>query len=90
MTARGRVVHITLLHVPDCPLVDGVRATVRNALTTTGIEAIVEEVKGPYASPTLLVDGGDVTGALSHDTTSCRLDLPTEAQVLTALQGARG
>jgi hypothetical protein len=89
MTARSPSVHITLLHVPDCPFVDAVRTTVRNALATTNIEAIIEEVEGPYASPTLLVNGHDVTGASSHDATSCRLNLPTEAQVLTALKGTK-
>jgi hypothetical protein len=89
MTTSAPVVQVTLLHVKDCPLVEAVRTTLHDALATTNIEAVIEEVEGPYASPTLLVDGQDVTGALSHDAMSCRLDLPTEAQVLTALKGAR-
>jgi hypothetical protein len=88
MTASVPPVRITLLHVPDCPLLDTARATLGQALVTANVEATIEEVEGPFASPTLLVDGRDVTGNRSANTASCRLDLPTEAQVLAALRAA--
>jgi hypothetical protein len=45
----------------------------------------VEDLEGPYPSPTLLIDGTDVTGKSSRDGPACRLDLPTEEQILAAL-----
>jgi hypothetical protein len=85
-------VSIQLLHVPGCPLVDGVRTTLRQALAKVQLHATatvtVEERVGDYPSPTLLIDGRDVTGR-PHDQLrrgACRLDLPTERQVLSALE----
>jgi hypothetical protein len=80
-----KALHIVLLQVPDCPLVDRLRITVSDALRRVRIEATIEEVVGAFASPTLLIDGADVTGASSFKTPACRLDLPTEEDVLVAL-----
>jgi hypothetical protein len=85
----GPVIHFQLLHVPDCPLVEQVRATLRRSLSKTNVGARIEEVEGPYPSPTLLVDGIDVTGRTPAPGPSCRLDLPTEDQVLAALTASR-
>lgn len=84
------MVQIQLLHVPDCPLVDQVRATLRSSLAKTSVEATIEEIEGPYPSPTLLIDGIDVTGRTPEAEASCRLDLPTEEQVLAALSRSNG
>jgi hypothetical protein len=78
-------ISIQILHVPDCPLVGRVRELVRQALDRTNIQAKVEERVGDYPSPTLLIDGRDVTGRPQGEGTACRLDLPTEQQVLAAL-----
>jgi len=78
-------VRIVVMHVPDCPLVEQVRATVDAALITAGIEATIEEIEGVFASPTLRIDGVAVNGGPFHDAPSCRLDLPTEEDVLVAL-----
>lgn len=78
-------VRIVILHVPDCPLVEQVRATVNAAVIAAGIEATIEEIEGAFASPTLLIDGVGVKGGPFHDVPSCRLDLPTEEDVLVAL-----
>jgi hypothetical protein len=51
---------IELVYVPACPLVDRVRAVVRECLEDAGIDAVVHEREGAYPSPTLLVDGADV------------------------------
>lgn len=81
----GPVVHVQLLHVPDCPLVEQVKATLRRSLSKTDVGARIEQVEGPYPSPTLLIGGIDVTGRTPAAGPSCRLDLPTEDQVLAAL-----
>lgn len=80
-------VHVRLEHVPECPLVDRVRAGLRQALDATGVIAAIEDVEGAYASPTLLIDGVDVvTGRpASGGEVQCRLDLPTYEQITTAL-----
>lgn len=77
---------IELWHVPDCPLVERVRTTLRRCLERAGTAATVREWEGPYPSPTLLIDGIDVaTGTAPVRDLCCRLDLPTEEQILAAL-----
>ncbi len=78
-------IRIQLLLVPDCPLADRVRQTVARALAQIGIQADLEECVGDYASPTLLIEGTDVTGRATDPTATCRLDLPTEQQIVRAL-----
>jgi len=48
----------------------------------------IEEQKGAYPSPTILVDGMDVMGRPEAVGASCRLDMPTRERVLAALQAA--
>ncbi|MEQ7005697.1 alkylmercury lyase [Actinopolymorpha sp. B17G11] len=79
-------VTIELWHVPDCPLIDGVRAVLSECLDHTGIDIPVQEHRGPYPSPTLVINGIDVaTGTAPSDNVCCRLDLPTHDQIHTAL-----
>lgn len=85
-----RVAHVQLLHVPDCPLVDRVRATLRSSLSKTDVQVTIEEIEGPYPSPTLLIDGTDPTGRTPAPGPSCRLDLPAEDEVLAALHASPG
>jgi hypothetical protein len=81
---------IELMYVPACPRVDQVRAMVRQCLEDAGITAFVREREGPYPSPTLLIDGADVTtGKPVTGTACCRLDLPTRGQIRAALNGTR-
>ncbi len=79
-------VTIELRYVPDCPLVGQVRATLRSALARAETVANVEERAGDYPSPTLVINGRDVTGHPLETHGCCRLDLPTESQILDALQ----
>jgi hypothetical protein len=89
-TSRASGLRVQLLHVAECPLVDGVRETVRQALARAGCDVRIEELEGDYPSPTLLVDGIDVvTGQPVAPHCACRLDSPTEEQVVVALCGAR-
>lgn len=80
---------VQLLSVPDCPLVKKVQAMVSKCLVQTQLNVDVEVIVGDYNSPTLLVDGFDVTGrpAAPEGQMSCRLDLPSEEQILAALHG---
>jgi hypothetical protein len=79
---------IELLHVPGCPLVDRVRATVEACLDEAGLTDVVHQREGSFASPTLLIDGTDVTGARAQTEACCRLDLPTREQILAALHAS--
>jgi hypothetical protein len=76
---------IQILHVPDCPNVETLQAIVQRSLTTLGMSATVDEIEGPYPSPTLVVNGVEVNPRPEAIEAACRLDLPTEAQILDAL-----
>lgn len=81
-------IDIQLWHVADCPLVDRVRATLQRCLAQRAMSTDVHEREGPCPSPTLLINDIDVvTGALPARDVCCRLDLPTEDQILAALSG---
>jgi pyridoxal biosynthesis lyase PdxS len=79
---------VELLLAPDCPNASAARAVLTAALHRLGLDLPVRERVGRFASPTILVDGVDVmtntTGAPSMQ--GCRLEMPTEARVLAALQ----
>jgi hypothetical protein len=86
---RDVPVRIQIQHVPDCARLGQARAIVDRALSETGVVATVEEIVGEYASPTILVNEVDVTGRTAGEVSaSCRLDLPTEAQMHAALTAA--
>jgi hypothetical protein len=78
-------IEIRILHVPDCPNVTALRALVQRCLVTLGLHATIEEVEGAYPSPTLLINGIDVHPQVGVAEASCRLDLPTEAEILDTL-----
>ena len=87
--ARPTPLKIQLLCVPDCPLVTKAQTTLNNALEKAPhIPTKVEQLVGDYSSPTILVEGYDVTGQPQQqkDRPACRLDLPTEEQILGALE----
>jgi hypothetical protein len=81
----GPAIHIQLLHTPGCPNAARLRATLNSSLAKTAARPTVENIEGPYPSPTLLIDGIDVTGRTPPPGPSCRLDLPTKDDVLAAL-----
>ena len=93
---------IQLLYFTGCPNVDRARIAVRDAVLAEGIEAQVEEidVESPdapeamrgWGSPTILVDGSDVTGVGRSSGTSCRLyadGAPSIEQIRAGLATAR-
>lgn len=76
---------IVILHIPGCPLLVRLRDVVHDALARGGVRAVVEEIERPCASPTLLINGTDVTGRPPAAQPCCRLDIPTAQQILAAL-----
>lgn len=85
MAAEPAAVRIQILQVPGCPLVGRVRETVQRVLARGRVRAEIEELVGDYPSPSLLIDDRDVTGRSPGECSACRLDLPTEDQVVAAL-----
>jgi hypothetical protein len=77
---------IELLHVPGCPHVDAARELLSGCLTELHLQVAVEDKEGAYASPTILVNGVDVMGALAFTAAACRLDVPTKPRLLVALR----
>ncbi len=78
-------IRVQLLHVAACPLVGKLRTVLQDSLARSGLPAVIEELEGPCPSPTLFVNGVDVTGRATSSEPSCRLDLPSEEQILAAL-----
>ena len=74
---------IQLLHFEGCPNVDAARAALRDALAAEKLDIAVEEIDVQRAdapewargwgSPTILIDGKDVTGQEPSNAASCRL-----------------
>lgn len=79
---------ICILHVPDCPLVGRLRIEVEMALKSIGTTAVIQEIEGPYSSPTLLVDGVEIDGYPLGTEPACRIDLPTREQIVAAILAA--
>jgi hypothetical protein len=81
-------IRIQILHVADCSLVVAVRKDLQECLDQYGVNALIEEVEGPYPSPTLLVDGRDVTERSPDVGPACRLDLPSRDEISRAIGAA--
>lgn len=93
---------VQLIYFTGCPNVDAARAAVRAALDAAGVATHVEEVDvgrpdAPawaqgWGSPTILVDGRDVTGAGRAGAAACRLyrgGAPEVASIRRALERRR-
>ena len=82
---------IQILYVDGCPNLDQVREMVSRCLAMTGLSGSVkvEEIVGEFPSPTVLVDGIDITGGELPPQSSCRVEVATEAQLIAALQNRR-
>ncbi len=89
MTAATVGLGVQILHVADCALLGQARALVETALYRSGLSVVVEEIEGPYPSPSVLINGTDVSGREPTEGPACRLDLPTEEQILAALNKAK-
>jgi hypothetical protein len=82
-------VRISILRVPDCPSVSRIRADVEAVVRRTGAAAVVEEVEGPYASPTLLIDGIEIDGYPLGLDPACRIDVPSSDDITAAVLAGR-
>lgn len=78
-------IRIQIRHVPECLNLGEMRALVQQILARSGVHATLEEVEGPYPSPSLVINGSEVTNRPIEHGPSCRLDLPTEEGILAAL-----
>ena len=96
---------VELLHFPGCPHVGTARAQLRRAFAAVGLPSVWSEhdvtaddapahVRG-YGSPTVLVDGRDVMGAVPVEGASCRVYAGSEVPgappleaIVAALRGA--
>jgi mercuric ion transport protein len=95
---------IQLLHFEGCPNVDAARAALRNALDAEKLEIAIEEIDVGHAdapawargwgSPTILIDGNDVTGQKrTTASSSCRLyagGAPSVETIRERIAAARG
>ncbi len=84
---------VELRAVPDCPNVEAARRVLRACLADaglaeTGVPVTVIERTGEYPSPSVLVDGRDVTGADPDGPAACVLRPPTAEQIRAALHAA--
>jgi hypothetical protein len=81
---------VQILHVADCPLLEQLQRRVHTSIARAGLDVPVETIEGPYPSPTLLVNAAEVTGQPIGSDPCCRLDLPSEAQIVAALTRLMG
>jgi hypothetical protein len=72
---------VELSSVPDCPNLAPVRQVLYTALADLGLQPNVTELSGDYPSPSVLINGADVTGRSAGSVPACRLDLATDAQI---------
>lgn len=79
---------VELLYAPGCPNVEPVRRQLSRCLTRLGVDVELTERVGQFLSPTVLVNGADVLGGADIAGQRCRLNLPSDEQILTALQAA--
>lgn len=80
---------ISILHVSDCPWLGRLRAEVEAALEETGTTALVEEIGGPFLSPTLLINGVAIDGYPLTAQAACRIGLPSREEITSAIVAAR-
>lgn len=93
---------VQLLYFEGCPLTEGARTVLKQALSDCGLAGYEEidllDSRTPYefrgwGSPTILVDGADVTGAPRGDQLGCRVystpdHLPERRAVIAAIEAA--
>jgi hypothetical protein len=87
---QERPSRLQILQVADCPLVGRLVEDVQACVTEWGVSERVEVVVGDYPSPTLVIDGLDVsTGRPVQGGPCCRIDLPSREQIRDAVQSLR-
>jgi hypothetical protein len=81
---------VELRSVPDCPNLEATRSTLAGCLAEAGLTVPVIERVGDYRSPSILINGADVTGADPDGPVACVLHPPTATQIRAALRSATG
>lgn len=92
---------VELVYFQGCPHVDSARSTLRAALILRGLKAEWQEWDSgapetpesyqDHGSPTILIDGEDVTGGGAGEGPRCiATGAPSLDQILVALDRARG
>jgi hypothetical protein len=76
---------VELRSVPDCPNLEATRGTLSACLAEAGLTMPIIERVGAYRSPSILINGIDVTGADPNGPPSCVLRPPTAAQIRAVL-----
>lgn len=81
---------IQIAHVPDCPLREKLLWAVEQCLAEMDVRWPIDLIVADCASPTLLVDGLDITTGRSVElgVPSCRVSLPQGAEIQSALHSA--
>ena len=96
-------VRVQFLQFDGCPLADAVREVLEEALVKCGmtgyedidiLDPATPEDLGGWSSPTILVNGADVTGAPKGDSVGCRIypgpdRIPAAATIVATIQQAR-
>lgn len=87
--AQRECLRIQLLSVPNAHWLNRHGTHSRTVWPKTHVDVFIEGLVGNYSFPTILSDGFDVTGRPreQENQASCRLDLPTQVQILVALRG---
>ena len=86
---------VELVYFSGCPNVTPLRQLLRRCLERCGLEPAIIEVNTDepstpegyrrFGSPTVLFDGVDVVAGPLGGAESCRLQLPTEAELMAAI-----
>ena len=88
LLVAAAIAAVELRSVPDCPNLTAVRQVLYAALADLDLPPEVTELVGDYPSPSVLINGVDVTGRSAGNVAACRLDLPTSEHIRAALQSA--
>ena len=87
---QERPSRLRILQVADCPLVGRLVDEVRACLTDCGVHEPLDLAVGDYPSPSLVIDGVDVsTGRPVPAGPCCRFDLPSSEQIRDAVLSLR-
>jgi len=81
-------ISVELRAVPDCPNLPATRQLLHDLLANFAGSWTLTEREGDYPSPSILVNGADVTGADPNSPAACVLHPPTAAQIRAALHQA--
>lgn len=79
---------VELRAVPDCPNLNATRDLLHACFAEAGFPVEVVERIGEYPSPSILIDGRDVTGVDPLGAAGCVVRPPTAEQIRAALRTA--